>query len=119
MSKLTNLQEQELTELGILECETHIEYLERQLESTKAQRANLIIDLKKIKNRKDKCDLGIELEDERLNLGLSIKDLCLLASISEPAYRSLIRGKSNPRKKTLSRIKTVLSHFGSLRRYKK
>ena len=92
-----------------------MEYLDKQIKfhsdkikELKIKKANLIIQENKVKNNRGETELGKSLEDRRLELRLTIKELCLLSDISPPAYRAIITGSSTPRQKTINRIKGAL-----------
>ena len=112
------LDQRQMTELAILEQENQINFLEMQMSSAKELKANLEIDLKRIKACEGLPPLGVELEEKRIKLGLQKRELCKLSNISEPAYRSLIKGTSQPREKTLKNVREVLEKRLDKLRYK-
>jgi len=95
-------------QIQINEIGNKIEFHKDMISQLKVDQYELIKQLKRIKSNRGACKLGYELEGKRIDLGYSIKDLCILADITSPAYRAIITGKCKPRKKTIGRINKAL-----------
>ena len=96
-------------QIRINELNNVINFHQKMIEIATEDKNKLYLFLRKQKENKALCSLGISLEDQRIELGLTAKDLCIIANISPPAYRAIIKGKCKPREKTLKRIRKALS----------
>lgn len=106
-------------QIRINELNSVIDYHQKMMDIAKQEQNKLYLILKKAKDNKGVGVLGCGLEDKRIEAGLTAKDLCFLAQISQPAYRSIIKDKVKPRKRTLKKINKALESAGEFNKMKK
>lgn len=95
-------------QIKINELDSVIKFHKTMIDLATEEKNRLYLFLRKQKENKGLCSVGIALEDQRIELGLTAKDLCIIANISPPAYRAIIKGKCKPRERTLKRIRKAL-----------
>lgn len=81
-----------------------VRLLKKQLKSLGANPFDLPLEKPKKLINKGECEIGIAIENHRIKNNLNVKQICNQAGLSDTAYRMIIRGKSNPRKRTLKAI---------------
>lgn len=81
-----------------------VRVLKAQLKKHGVKPFDRVESIPKILQNRGECEIGLSIERHRIKHRLKVKEICEKAGISDTSYRNIIKGRNEPRKRTLEAL---------------